>query len=218
MKGTLKWRLAQSLERRWWISYLKNQSVEEYRSWKAEYWQRVYAKVSNIVGLDKSQSVLDAGCGPAGIFSIFKENNVTAIDPLLDRYEKDLDVFNKVDYPNVDFVTSTMEEFVPVEPFHMVCCMNAINHVSDLKKAFDQLSAFTRPSGYCLLSIDAHNHQFLKHLFRAIPGDMLHPHQYDLAEYQEMFEQSGFDLLDTFLLKKHPIFDYYLFLGKKKTE
>ena len=218
MRGTLKWRLAQTLEIRWWINYLKNQSVEEYRSWKAKYWDRVFQNVADVVDLTSEQTVLDAGCGPAGIFSIFKNNKVVAIDPLLDHYEMDLEVFNKSDYPNVQFVTQTMEEYGTEEAFDLVCCMNAINHVSDLERAFAKLSTCTRPSGFCLLSIDAHNYQFLKYLFRAIPGDMLHPHQFDLKEYRAMFEKSGFDVLDTFLLKKHPIFDYYLLLGKKKAE
>lgn len=216
MKGTLKWRVAQTLERKWWVHYLRNQSPEEYRAWKEAYWQRVWGLVKGIVPLSESDTVLDAGCGPAGMFSIFGKNAVTAIDPLLDKYEQDLAVFSKSDYPNVNFVTDTMEGFQPDEPFDLVCCMNAINHVSDLQLAFDRLGSFCRPSGYCLLSIDAHNHGFLKHLFRAIPGDALHPHQFDLEEYKGMFERVGFEQLGSFLLKKHPIFDYHLLVGKKK--
>lgn len=216
MKTTLKWRIAQKLERWWWRQYLKKQTPEEYRKWKTDYWLKFYGIVKDIVNLKPSHRIADLGCGPAGIYTIFTNYEVTAVDPLLDKYEQDLSVFNKADYPNVDFVTSGIERFEIENPFDLVCCLNAINHVSDLKLSFKKLSEATKANGYCLLSIDAHNHQFLKHLFRTIPGDALHPHQYDLAEYEQMMVDVGFEIVKTELYKRHPIFNYYLLLAKKK--
>ncbi|MFY0675082.1 MAG: class I SAM-dependent methyltransferase [Bacteroidia bacterium] len=216
MKKTLKWRIAQKLERLWWQQYLKKQSPEEYRKWKTEYWQKFYGIVADTVDLKSNSTIADLGCGPAGIYTIFTKNKVTAADPLLDKYEQDLNVFNKADYPNVDFVTSSIENFEIKNPFDLVCCLNAINHVSDLRLSFLKLAEATKSNAYCLLSIDAHNHQFLKHLFRAIPGDALHPHQYDLKEYEHMMVDVGFEIVKTDLYKRHPIFNYYLLLAKKK--
>lgn len=213
---TLKWKVAQRLERWWWRRYLKGQSPETYKEWKQEYWQRFFSLIEGDVALKKEDLIADIGCGPAGIFSFFKEFKVTAVDPLLDSYERDLKVFEKSDYPHTRFVTSSIEDFEANEAFDLVCCLNAINHVSDLDRAFSKLSDFTKEGGYCALSIDAHNHSFLKHLFRAIPGDALHPHQYDLKEYEEMMSNAGFKLIRTELYKKHPIFNYYLLLGKKE--
>jgi len=213
---TLKWRLAQRLERWWWRRYLKGQSPETYREWKSAYWKQFYALIESDVALVPGDTIADIGCGPAGIFSFFRNNPVTAVDPLLDSYEGDLDVFKKSDYPNTRFITSSIEDFEAQEQFNLVCCLNAINHVSDLPLAFSKLYALTNEGGYCALSIDAHNHAFLKHLFRTIPGDALHPHQYDLQEYEEMMVKAGFRLLKTELYKKQPIFNYYLLLGKKE--
>lgn len=214
---TLKWKIAQKLERWWWQKYLRNQTPEEYKTWKTAYWNKFFGIVADEIQLSESDSIADIGCGPAGIFSIFRKQAVTAVDPLLDSYQGDLSVFNKSDYPNVTFVNSAIEDFESPDRFQLVCCLNAINHVSDLQLGFSKLAEITVENGYCLLSIDAHNQQFLKHLFRAIPGDALHPHQYDLKEYQQLFEKSGFSLIKTELYKKHPIFNYYLMLGKKIT-
>ena len=64
----LQWKIAQSAELRWWKNYLKDKDPDDYKKEKLAYWKKVLAPldslVSNIEGLD----VLDAGCGPAGIF------------------------------------------------------------------------------------------------------------------------------------------------------
>lgn len=216
LKKTLKWRIAQKLERWWWQQYLNKQTPEEYRKWKTEYWKKFYGIVKDIVNLEPSQSIADLGCGPAGIYTIFTQNKVIAVDPLLGKYEEDLSLFNKSDYPNIDFVTSGIEDFNIENPFELVCCLNAINHVNNLQLSFQKLADATIENGYCLLSVDAHNHKLLKHLFRAIPGDALHPHQYDLSEYQQMMIDVGFEIVKTELYKRHPIFNYYLLLAKKK--
>lgn len=213
---TLKWKLAQKLERLWWRRYLHGQSPQEYKTWKQAYWQKFYALIAADVALQANAHVADIGCGPAGIFSFFKDYEVTAVDPLLDSYENDLSVFNKEDYPHTRFITSSIEDFEASHPFDLVCCLNAINHVSDLALAFTKLCEATKVGGYCALSIDAHNHGFLKHLFRAVPGDALHPHQYDLQEYEAMMVAAGFTMQRTELYKKHPIFNYYILLGKKE--
>ncbi len=216
MKTTLKWRVAQKLERIWWRRYLKNQTPQEYKAWKSNYWQKFFGIVAETVALKNEDIIIDLGCGPAGIYSIFNNNNVVAVDPLLDTYEQDLVHFNKIDYPYVQFVNSSIEAFNTNQKFELVCCLNAINHVSNIELAFEKLGKLTKPNGYCLLSIDAHNHQFLKHLFRAIPGDALHPHQYDLKEYEQMMIETGFEIIKTHLYKPQPIFNYYLLLAKKR--
>ncbi|MGB0430903.1 MAG: methyltransferase domain-containing protein [Bacteroidia bacterium] len=216
MKTTIKWKLAQKLERLWWKKYLKNQSPEDYKSWKTKYWNKFYDLVKDDIELKTTDTIADLGCGPAGIFTIFNSNKVTAVDPLLDKYEQDLSVFNKTQFTNTQFVTSTIEQFNPQNQFNLVCCLNAINHVSDISASFKKLNTIVAPDGFCLLSIDAHNHKFLKHLFRAIPGDALHPHQYDLAEYEQMLTNVGFKIIKSHLYKSHPIFNYYILLAQKK--
>ncbi|MEM6726326.1 MAG: class I SAM-dependent methyltransferase [Bacteroidota bacterium] len=83
-KGNWRWRLAQAAEIRWWQRYLRKKEPESYLSWKRDYWENFLEKIQCIV--PSQAHILDAGCGPAGIFTIFPENQVTAIDPLLYHY------------------------------------------------------------------------------------------------------------------------------------
>ncbi|MBK7150077.1 MAG: hypothetical protein IPH78_15055 [Bacteroidetes bacterium] len=93
--------------------------------------------------------------------------------------------------------------------------MNCINHVQDMEKGFEQLKAVCADGGTLILSIDAHNYSFFKHLFRFIPGDVLHPHQYDLAGYQTFLEKQGFKILKTELLKKEFFFGHWVVVASK---
>ena len=125
-----------------------------------------------------------------------------AVDPLIDDYEKKLIHFKKSMFPAVHFFSVPMEEFVPDKKYDMVFCMNAINHVSDLHLSFRQLGNYTKQNGWLVITIDAHNHSFFKHLFRLVPGDILHPHQFDLTEYKKLIEYEGFVISKTITIKK----------------
>ncbi len=209
----LRWKIAQAAEIRWWKSYLKKKPKANYLEWKRNYWQNLLDECG--VEIKEGDRVLDIGCGPAGIFLLLDKNPVDAVDPLLDKYEEELEHFDKKEYPNVNFVNAPMEEFDIKQPYDVVFCLNAINHVSDLEKSFDVLSACVRRGGTVICSIDAHNHSFFKHLFRLLPGDILHPHQYDLEEYQEMLTSRGVSIDKSLLKDEQFFFDYYVLVGKK---
>ena len=98
----------------------------------------------------------------------------------------------------------------------MVFCMNAINHVSDLALCFEKLVELTLPGGSLIVTIDAHNFAFFKHLFRAIPGDVLHPHQYDLKEYEKMLTSRSCELTSVTRMKKEFFFDHYVLVVRRK--
>nr|MBP8067504.1 methyltransferase domain-containing protein [Pedobacter sp.] len=151
----------------------------------------------------------------AGIFIALKDHEVTAFDPLLDTYNKTLQHFKFEMYPTVKFKTDTLESFKSKEQFDTVFCMNAINHVSELDKAFLTLYQLTKPGGKIVVSIDAHNRQFFKHLFRLQPADILHPHQYDLKEYEEMLTSLNCEILLTSLIKKEFLFNHYILVAEK---
>lgn len=210
--ASLKWRLAQKLEINWWKRYLKTKSPEEYLAWKRNYWKDFLVKMDLKVA--KNATVLDAGCGPAGIFIGFPKNPVTALDPLLDQYES-LPHFQPKEYPNVNFISEPLES-AQIPKFDYVFCLNAINHVSDLSASMDKIADAVTEGGTLILSIDAHNFQFLKHIFRLLPGDALHPHQYDLAEYEQMVTSRGFEIINSVLVKKEFIFDYWSLVAVKK--
>ncbi len=209
----LRWKVAQAAEIRWWQKYLAKKQPENYRSWKMEYWQDLLSKIG--VSPEKGATALDAGCGPAGIFMALRQQKVTAIDPLLEQYESKLEHFSRADFPNVHFQNVPLEAYSTETPFDIVFCLNAINHVADLPLSFDKLVNATRPGGQLVVSIDAHNYSWLKHVFRLLPGDILHPHQYDLEEYQAMLEGRNCTIEQTHLHRKEGIFNYYIIVARR---
>jgi len=213
---TLRWKIAQWFELQWWQKYLRNKDKAAYLIWKKNYWQNLLDKIADEVKIDASKSVIDLGCGPAGIFTALPQNKVTAVDPLLNEYEIHTQFFKQSDYPHVRFVQSTIEDFdVNGLKYEVVCCMNAINHVHNMEKGFEQLKNLCSEKGSIIISIDAHNFSFFKYMFRLIPGDILHPHQYDLREYKDFLSEGGWKIATTVLLKHEFFFDHYLMVARK---
>lgn len=218
---TFRWKIAQAAEIRWWQRYLKNKPTTDYATWKTDYWQKLLAEIGLSAlnteggGNTSAHSILDAGCGPAGIFMIFKNQKVDALDPLLDEYEASLPHFKKSFYPNVSFYSQPLESFDKKNAYDTIFCLNAINHVADLARSFDILVAAAKKGGKLVVSIDAHNYSVLKHIFQALPGDILHPHQYDLAEYKAMLTERGCTIDSVILKKPEFIFNYYVLVATK---
>ena len=210
----LRWRIAQFFEKYWWRRYLGKKDKQSYLEWKRSYW-RHFLETCKLTVPDHS-TVLDAGCGPAGIFISLAGQQVDALDPLLDFYEKTLPHFSRHDYPGVRFIARPLEHFQPGKQYDCVFCLNAINHVSRLDTAIDRLAALTKTGGTLTVSIDAHNFSFLKRLFRLVPADILHPHQHDLEEYSRFMTERSFELTRQVLVKKGLIFNYYVLSGTKK--
>ena len=213
---TFRWKLAQTAEIRWWQGYLKNKPTTDYAVWKTKYWQDLLKEIGLNAQITEGSKILDAGCGPAGIFMIFKNHKVDALDPLLDEYEAKLPHFRRENYPNVQFFSQPLESFSDKKAVYgTVFCLNAINHVADLQRAFDVLVDATKSGGTLVVSIDAHNYSFLKTIFQALPGDILHPHQFDLAEYSDMLTSRGCRIERTLLKKSEFIFNYYVLVATK---
>jgi 2-polyprenyl-3-methyl-5-hydroxy-6-metoxy-1,4-benzoquinol methylase len=213
---TFRWKLAQAAEIRWWQGYLKNKPTTDYAVWKTKYWQDLLKEIGLDAQITEGSRILDAGCGPAGIFMIFKSQKVEALDPLLDEYQAKLPHFRRENYPNVQFFSQPLESFSDKKAvYDTVFCLNAINHVADLQRAFDVLVDATKAGGTLVVSIDAHNYSFLKTIFQALPGDILHPHQFDLTEYSNMLTSRGCRIERTLLKKSEFIFNYYVLVATK---
>lgn len=210
----LRWKIAQAAEIRWWQRYLGNKPKADYLAWKKSYWKKLLRDI-NIVP-EKFERVLDAGCGPAGIFTVCENQELAALDPLLDDYEKKLAHFDRSDYPGIQFYNMPLEAFEPEQPYDLVFCLNAINHVADLDACFRNLKRCTTKGGTLVISIDAHNYRFFKALFRLLPGDILHPHQYDLKEYKDLLHNCGFSVQETHLYQKQFFFDYFVIVAKNE--
>jgi len=215
MKKTLKWNIAQKAELKWWENYLKGKDVADYHAWKKSYWQKLLDLIGPVCPIAEGMDVLDAGCGPAGIFMNLGNCRADAVDPLLDEYETNLAHFRRSAYPYVTFYSVPLEQYHTEKKYDIVFCMNAINHVSDIRFSYDLLTGLVKPGGRIVVTIDAHNFSFFKYLFRAVPGDILHPHQYDLKEYEDFLTSRGLKLLQSERLKKEFFFDHYMQVAVK---
>jgi len=211
----LRWKIAQRFELLWWKQYLASKNKVEYLTWKKNYWQDLLVQLLGTSRLPSDKTVIDLGCGPSGVYVTLCSNRVVAVDPLLDAYEKELDFFKQSDYPHVDFKNSTIEEYVDEKTYDYVFCLNAINHVANISVATQKISDLVAQNGKLVFSIDAHNYSFFKTLFRWMPGDILHPHQYDLAEYEKMLDVVGLRVEKTIKLKQEFFFDHYVLLASK---
>lgn len=203
-----KWKLAQAAEIRWWRSYLAGKTPVDYLGDKKAYWWRVLKTAA--IELPTGAKVLDAGCGPAGIFIILEGQQVDAVDPLLDQYAEQLPHFHPQDYPHVRFINRPLEAFQPEKQYDLIFCLNAINHVGNIRIALDQLIRCMKAGGMLWISIDAHRSRKLECLFRRVPADILHPHQYTLEGYERLLKERGLKIVKRIKLKPGRIFDYYL--------
>lgn len=208
----LRWSVAQWFERRWWKSYLKDKSPASYLAWKRNYWFDFLEKIG--VSLSSSDVVLDAGCGPAGIFTVLNGNEVVAIDPLLPSYEK-MGLLVQSSFENVRFEAAHIEELRHIAKFDVVFCINAINHVQDLSKSLRSLSQAAKPSATMVITTDCHRFNFYKLLFRLIPLDILHPHQFSELEYIAAIEKHQIRVVRKVQLQQNHFFKYMAFVCEK---
>lgn len=206
--SNLRWKIAQWAEIRWWERYLSKKVPEDYQEQKATYWRRVMNELDIVV--PTGSTVLDAGCGPAGIFMVLDGAAVTAVDPLLERYQT-LPHFQPARYAGVAFRQMALENLSEDAVYDHVFCLNVINHVADMQVALQRLRQALKPDGTCWLSVDAHRYPVLQPVFAAIPGDVLHPHQYTLIQYEDWIEKTGFRIAFKKLLKPGGLFDYWIF-------
>lgn len=197
--------MAQRVEAWWWRRYLASREPRAYLAWKQGYWSSLLNDLA--IEIRPQSRVLDAGCGPAGIFIALATHRVTAIDPLLSTYDR-LPHFKRSDYPRVAFRQTTLERFEAVAMFDFAFCLNVINHVRDLHAALRVLAKAVVPGGTIVLSVDAHRHALLRSIFSAVPGDVLHPHQLTLAEYVSACEVAGLRVLRQRRLQRATLFDY----------
>lgn len=211
---SLRWRIAQWLEIRWWQRYLRTKNKSEYYLQKARYWHKTLEALS--LQLPPKQQILEVGCGPAGIFIILQGHQVRAIDPLLDQYTANLPHFTPSDFPWVSFESCPLET-ISESASPWVFCFNAINHIANWERGLDQLTAHTTQDGTLILGSDVHKYQPLKIIFRWLPGDLLHPQQHDSEDYRRALKNRGWIIKNEVILKKGFIFDYWIAQAQKDT-
>ncbi len=211
----LRWKIAQFFELKWWQYYLGKQSSYNYYKWKKNYWTSLLDRIKPPLTINKSAKILDAGCGPAGIFTVFPHHSVTAIDPLLNNYQQKIAMFQPSHFPHTQFINTSIETLSLSKTFSHIFCMNALNHVNNISNALSRLIDHLQSPGYLIISIDCHNYNWVKLLFRMIPADILHPHQYSLYEYKSLFNTNNLKIKKLQCIRSHFLFNHYLFVLQK---
>jgi len=209
----MKWRIAQFAELRWWQWYLGGKSFEEYLPLKKQYWQRILR--DSDVALRDGMRILDAGCGPSGVYTVLEKQQVDAIDPLLTAYRQKLKHFDPANYPWTRFRAQTIEALRASEVYDLIVCFNVINHVRDVELSLHCLLQALKPDGQLLLSVDAHRHRLLEKLFQTVPGDILHPHQHTEPVYRRMIRAAGGSVERSRCVRREFIFEHVVYrIGK----
>ena len=107
-----RWKIAQSFEILWWKRYLRNKPKSDYLQWKTRYWRNFLHDInlSHLLDVSEEQKIiLDAGCGPAGIFTVLDNHSVIGLDPLMEAYTKNVSQFLIGDYKHVSFLNQSIE-------------------------------------------------------------------------------------------------------------
>ena len=209
----LKWQIAQFFEVKWWQNYLSKKDKAAYYDWKKKYWLNLIAQINDF-SITAEDCMADVGCGPAGVFIAFPNNNLDAFDPLLNEYESKLPFFDKKDFPNCEFHITKAEDISSNKHYAHVFCINAINHFENLEKGVAKITALNSIHFYW--SVDAHRFSFLKFIFRLIPADVLHPHQYVIQDYENLLIKNQLKITQCSILRKGLIFNEYLICSVKK--
>jgi 2-polyprenyl-6-hydroxyphenyl methylase/3-demethylubiquinone-9 3-methyltransferase len=170
--------------------------------------------IENDIPSEKPLKILDAGCGPAGIFMILHEHCVDAIDPLLERYLQ-LPHFNIKNYRHVHFFCGRLEEFRKEACYDVIYCINALNHVDDIHTSLRNMFFSLKDNGICFVAVDVHNNMLLKKLFQYMPLDILHVHQFAADDYVAIFKRANWQVVKVVRLQKKIIFNYMLFVLRK---
>lgn len=213
---SIRWKIAQAAEIRWWQRYLAQKQPTDYLNWKRNYWSNFLQDLQTDFPLHLNGPILDAGAGPAGIFCLLQEDAaITAVDPLFNQYASKLPHFQRNDYPNTEFINQALEEFVRPKQFSSIFCLNAINHVQNWERCLQNLIDSLAPGGQLILSTDVHRHPWLYPIFKALPGDILHPQQHQLQHYLQALQAFSPSRLEHKRLKREAIFDYVVFFFQK---
>jgi len=219
----LRWNIAQSFERLWWQNYLSGTDKHRYLSWKKNYWEDVLQQVFEWTGHEhaadfknRSLQVLDAGCGPSGIFLNLPQHQVDALDPLMHQYLQEHQLIERQDYPNVGFMRGKLEDFSRKAAYDYVFCMNCINHVNDIGMCLENMFAALKDKGFLVITVDAHKYSIVNRVLSAIPADVLHPYQLSVDDYTHLLEDKFKTSAAKKLIKAGLLFDHYLIMVQKR--
>lgn len=211
-----RWRLAQWLERHWWSTYTKKKNPQDYLAWKRSYWNNYLTHLPPHLQYNlknKNLTILDMGCGPAGIFMVLERHTVDCVDPLLPYYIH-LDIFDPCWYPNASFYAASAEQWTPHKQYDIIFCTNALDHMKDWEIAVNRMASWLKARGFLVVSVDIPS-RVMGTLLQIANLDPLHPHKITHTRLIESAPNNSLRLLACKTLREYPHATYTLYVMQK---
>lgn len=192
------WQRAQKAEIDCWVANQGKIATDVYQAAKRTLWVNIFNKLMGFVQLSELQTkqVLEFGSGPTGVFMLIPENrNFICLDPLMNDY---LQNFPSMRDSQVRFINGKLENFERPDTFDIILGFNAIDHVDDIQDALRRLKSLCRPDTRVVLSVNVHRlppiQRMLSWLYPIV--DKLHKYQYTSSQYQALFTEAGFRIIN----------------------
>ena len=215
--ASIRRNIARWFQLHWWKRYLGDKRPpRKYLDARAAYWKDFLERLA--IAPEAGACVLDAGCGPVGIFiALGEKSRVDAVDPLLGKYEEELEHFKKAYYPRVHFYSDSIEAFFAenkseCEKYDYIFCLNALNRFDDMRASLMDMRNHLKPDGRLVLLVEVHRFLPVKYLFRLLFWSFTNPREADLQDYLALLQSCGLKQEKGFLNKKGALFSYWCFV------
>ncbi len=141
--------------------------------------------IRHYIAPEKSKLILEAGCGPGANLNMLKTfGDVWAFEP--DTWA----ARHAADISGLDVREGGLPAPMPFDgDFDLVCAFDVIEHIEDDHAAMRALYDKTKPGGYALFTVPAH-----QWLWSAHDDINHHKRRYSRAEFMRLLEGSGYGL------------------------
>ena len=122
-----------------------------------DYWRKLYFDLyCHYLGAQQDsfagKVLMDIGCGPHGVVSMFEAKFKLGVDPFVYHYRQMFNLHNK---NNVKYLSCGGEDIpLPDETVDVVISRNAIDHVDDVRSTFCEVHRVLRNEGEIIFSIN----------------------------------------------------------------
>jgi len=191
------------LENFFWIIFSQN---KEYFGHKKDKWRKTSQFIKDNNKLFKywgfcsddyiNKTIIDVGAGSKLRTKFFKQAKIIAIEPLANRFIKNI---TWCDLTDSEKVYSTPAEFYISdlkEKGDLIFCINVLDHVKDYKQVLESTIPYLNEQGIYVLSVDLHEAKTIEH-----------PISINEEELEKLFECLGVNIFKKVkMLPDHPFF------------
>ncbi len=156
-------------------------------------------QVSKRIGVKRSWSILDLGCGPTCISRFLPPSQKVGIDSSAEK----LGIAGKRIADVRVFQGRGEKTHLPVEKFNLVICRNVIDHAQNPGRIIEEVGRVLKPKGYLILSLYVYTPfiTFMKTISGFVPQLKNIPHPYAFStKSSENLVSSKFSVVEKKLI------------------